>query len=104
MPRRMQKTMDKRTRERLQRVAVHAHALGKLMGRADARWTTRTQIEAVAQHVLEEGVPSRAYEYLQDARKVAIWRYNFYLGWQFANGAGDAYKNPTSALEQESER
>ena len=96
--------MDKRTRERLQRVARHAHTLGKLMSRADARWTTRPQIEAVAQHVLEEGVPSRAYEYLQDSRKVAIWRYNFYLGWQFATGAGDAYQELTIELEPESER
>jgi DNA invertase Pin-like site-specific DNA recombinase len=95
--------MDKRTRERLQRVAAHAYALGKLMGRADARWTTRPEIEAVAQHVLEEGVPSQGYLYLADERKTAIWRYNFYLGWQFANGASDACKEPTIVLEQEEE-
>lgn len=53
--------------------------------------------------MLEEGIPSHAYQYLENPLKVAIWRYNFFLGWQFANGAGDAYKEPTIELEQESE-
>ena len=92
--------MDKRTRERLEKLAAHAHKMGAMMGRGEAG-RSREQIEALAQQTLELGVPAKAYLYLEDPRKVAIWRYNFYLGWQFANGAGDAYKDPTIELEQE---
>lgn len=95
--------MDKRTRERLQKLAAHAHTTGAMMGRG-AAGRSREEIEGFAQQALELGVPAKAYLYLEDPRKVAIWRHNFYRGWQFANGAGDAYKEPTIALEQEEER
>ena len=94
--------MDKKRRASLEKVATHAHKTGAMMGRGNTG-RSREQIEAFADEALELGVPTQAYIYSADPHKAAIWRHNFYLGWQFANGAGDAYKTPTIELEPQSE-
>jgi hypothetical protein len=63
-----------------------------------------------SRHAIEKIAPdamvirARWYHWSNDPFMVALFTRNFANGWQFANGAGDAYKNPTIELEQESVR
>lgn len=93
--------MDKKTRERLEAMAAFAHQMGEQMGRGKGDWS-RQAIEKIAPEAMM--IQARWYHYSNDPQMVALFVRNFANGWQFANGAGDAYKEPTITLEQEEER
>lgn len=92
--------MDKRTRERLEAMAAFAHQIGDMMGQGKSTWN-RQAIEQIAPDAM--CIRARWWHYSNDPQMVTLFVRNFANGWQFANGAGDAYKEPTIELEQEGE-
>jgi hypothetical protein len=84
--------MEKRTRERLEAMAAYAHQIGAEFGRGHGDWS-REAIEKVALPAM--WVRARWNAWSTDPVMVELFTRNFANGWQFANGAGDAYAAPT---------